>query len=224
MPLKLSSLPLQASLPYELGWEGAGYYRLCRFPLSYLSPGPVHTLAAHRGTEAAEQFKKVIANLGVVSNDPTVVVISRLQLGRAFASSGDRKNAMVDYEDFLNRWKDADSDIPILKAAKSEYAGLKSGCARLPDRAFDRMHEIPLTRVITYVSRLLPLCLTLGVSLLAAPDTRLDPLLHSVEAHYNHAQSLKLDFSETYTVSRRPTQVERGVLFLRKPGKMRRDY
>lgn len=58
----------------------------------------------------------------------------------------------------------------------------------------------------------------------AAPDSRLDPLLHSVETHYNHAQSLKLDFSETYTVSRRPTQIERGTLFLRKPGKMRWDY
>jgi outer membrane lipoprotein carrier protein len=74
------------------------------------------------------------------------------------------------------------------------------------------------------VGKLLPLCLILGFSGLAAPDARLDPLLHSVENHYNHAQSLKLDFSETYSVSRRPTQVERGTLFLRKPGKMRWDY
>jgi hypothetical protein len=26
------------------------------------------------------------------------------------------------YKDFLNHWKDADPDIPILKLAKSEYA------------------------------------------------------------------------------------------------------
>ena len=73
------------------------------------------------------------------------------------------------------------------------------------------------------MSKLLPLWLIplLG---LAAPDARLDPLLHSVENRYNHAQSLKLDFSETYSVARRPTQVERGTLFLRKPGKMRWDY
>ncbi len=74
------------------------------------------------------------------------------------------------------------------------------------------------------MGKLLPLCVIVGVSGFAAPDTRLDPLLHGVENHYNHAQSLKLDFSETYTVSRRPTQVERGTLFLRKPGKMRWDY
>jgi outer membrane lipoprotein carrier protein len=59
---------------------------------------------------------------------------------------------------------------------------------------------------------------------MAGADTRLDPLLHAVENHYNRAQSLKLDFSETYTVARRPAQIERGVLFLRKPGKMRWDY
>jgi len=59
---------------------------------------------------------------------------------------------------------------------------------------------------------------------MAAADTRLDPLLHAVENHYNRAQSLKLEFSETYSVARRPTQVERGTLFLRKPGKMRWDY
>jgi outer membrane lipoprotein carrier protein len=63
-----------------------------------------------------------------------------------------------------------------------------------------------------------------GTGALAAPDTRLDPLLHGVEGHYNRAQSLKLDFSQTYSVARRPVQVERGVLFLRKPGKMRWDY
>lgn len=70
----------------------------------------------------------------------------------------------------------------------------------------------------------MPLWLITGLAGLAAGDARLDPLLHGVENHYNHAQSLKLDFSETYSASRRPTQVERGTLFLRKPGKMRWDY
>lgn len=64
-----------------------------------------------------------------------------------------------------------------------------------------------------------------GVSALAAaPNASLDPLLHGVEQRYNHAQSLKLDFVETYSASRRPTQTERGVLYLRKPGKMRWNY
>ena len=75
-----------------------------------------------------------------------------------------------------------------------------------------------------FVGKLFPLLFLLVLPALPATDARLDPLLHQVESHYNHAQSLKLDFSETYTVPRRPTQVERGTLFLRKPGKMRWDY
>ncbi len=56
----------------------------------------------------------------------------------------------------------------------------------------------------------------------AGPD--LDPTLKAIENRYNHAQSLKLDFSETYVASRRPTQTESGVLYLRKPGRMRWEY
>jgi len=56
----------------------------------------------------------------------------------------------------------------------------------------------------------------------AGPDP--DPVLKAIENRYNHAQSLKLDFSETYIASRRPTQNETGVLYLRKPGRMRWEY
>jgi hypothetical protein len=47
-----------------------------------------------------------------------------LQLGRAFALSGDKTKAKDAYQDFLTLWKDADLDIPILKKAKAEYAKL----------------------------------------------------------------------------------------------------
>ena len=33
--------------------------------------------------------------------------------------------ATVAYQDFLTLWKDADPDVPIFIAAKSEYANLK---------------------------------------------------------------------------------------------------
>jgi outer membrane lipoprotein carrier protein len=52
----------------------------------------------------------------------------------------------------------------------------------------------------------------------------LDVLLHSVEERYNHAQSLKLTFTESYKARRHADQVESGVLTLRKPGRMRWDY
>jgi outer membrane lipoprotein carrier protein len=52
----------------------------------------------------------------------------------------------------------------------------------------------------------------------------LDSLLHSVEARYNHAQSLSLNFTQTYKAQKRLEQVESGVLVLRKPGRMRWEY
>jgi hypothetical protein len=36
-----------------------------------------------------------------------------------------RVRALTAYKDFLTLWKDADSEIPILKQAKSEYAKLQ---------------------------------------------------------------------------------------------------
>jgi eukaryotic-like serine/threonine-protein kinase len=37
---------------------------------------------------------------------------------------GDSAKAKAAYQDFLTLWKDADPDIPILIAAKSEFAKL----------------------------------------------------------------------------------------------------
>ncbi len=37
---------------------------------------------------------------------------------------GDKAKAKHYYEDFLQLWKDADADLPLLIAAKTEYAKL----------------------------------------------------------------------------------------------------
>ena len=54
-----------------------------------------------------------------------IEALAYLQLGRAYAMSGDKDKAKSAYQDFLSIWKDADSDIPILKQAKAEYARLQ---------------------------------------------------------------------------------------------------
>jgi eukaryotic-like serine/threonine-protein kinase len=51
--------------------------------------------------------------------------LAHLQLGRAYAMAGDESKARAAYQDFFALWKDADSDIPILKQAKAEYAKFK---------------------------------------------------------------------------------------------------
>lgn len=58
----------------------------------------------------------------------------------------------------------------------------------------------------------------------AAGPSGLDALLKTIENRYNHSQSLRLDFTESYAGTSRPVQKEWGVLYLRKPGKMRWDY
>jgi len=52
----------------------------------------------------------------------------------------------------------------------------------------------------------------------------LDKLLKTVENRYNRTQSLELDFLESYAGMRRPVASDSGVLYLRKPGRMRWEY
>ena len=81
-------------------------------------------LAAHQGSEAAAEFQKILDHRGIVLNGP-IGALAHLQIGRAFAMQGDTAKARAAYQGFLTLWKDADPDIPILVAAKSEYAKLK---------------------------------------------------------------------------------------------------
>jgi outer membrane lipoprotein carrier protein len=64
----------------------------------------------------------------------------------------------------------------------------------------------------------------LGLAPLPAAASDTDALLKTIEARYNHTQSLRLDFSQSYAGTGRPVQKESGTLWLRKPGRMRWDY
>lgn len=81
-------------------------------------------LAANRGTEAAAEFQKILDHRGIVVSD-AIGALAHLQLGRAYALSGDNSNARSAYQDFLALWNDADPDIPVLKQARAEYAKLQ---------------------------------------------------------------------------------------------------
>ena len=81
-------------------------------------------LAAHQSAAAVTEFQKVLAHRGIVAGDP-IGALAHLELGRSYALSGDKTNAKASYQDFLNLWKDADPDVPILKQAQAEYARLR---------------------------------------------------------------------------------------------------
>jgi tetratricopeptide (TPR) repeat protein/predicted Ser/Thr protein kinase len=106
---------LRAATPYELG-QGGGLYPVYVRGEAYL--------AAHKGSEAAAEFQKIFDQRGVVENEP-IGALAHLGLARAYALQGDTAKARAAYNDFFALWKEADPDIPILVAAKAEYAKLK---------------------------------------------------------------------------------------------------
>jgi eukaryotic-like serine/threonine-protein kinase len=110
---------LQAAGPYELGSVG-------NFTLYPVYVRGEAYLAARQGSEAAAEFQKILDHRAIVLNEP-IGALAHLQIGRAYAMQGYTTKAKAAYQDFLALWKDADPDpdIPILIAAKSEYAKLQ---------------------------------------------------------------------------------------------------
>jgi eukaryotic-like serine/threonine-protein kinase len=113
---------LEDALPYDLA-----------FPQPQFSEGgllyPPYVrgqayLALRQGQQAATEFQKLIDHRTIVQNNP-LGSLTHLQIGRAYAMQGDTAKAKAAYNDFLTLWKDADPDIPIFIAAKSEYARLR---------------------------------------------------------------------------------------------------
>ena len=113
---------LQVTAPYELGepyplFQAGGYlYPVYVRAQSYL--------LLHRGAAAATEFQRILDHRSIVMNCP-LGALARLGLARAYALQGHTAKSRTAYQDFFTLWKEADSDIPILRAAKAEYAKLQ---------------------------------------------------------------------------------------------------
>ena len=122
---------LRAASPIEWGQIQFIANLSCLYP-TYIR-GEAY-LAAGQGKEAAAEFQKILDHSGIVWNCWTGA-LARLGVARANAlqartsqgadADAARVRALAAYKDFLTLWKDADPDIPILKAAKAEYAKLQ---------------------------------------------------------------------------------------------------
>ena len=122
---------LQAASPIELGQIAFVTNISCLYPV-YVR-GEAY-LAAGQGSAAAAEFQKILDHSGIVWNCWTGALahlgVARANALQARTSQGAdadaaRVRALAAYKDFLTLWKDADPDIPILIAAKSEYAKLQ---------------------------------------------------------------------------------------------------
>src|ERR1043166_3238302 len=119
---------LERTRPYEMGAASPD-----RMYPAYLR-GQAYLLAGD-GTAAVGEVEKGL-------NPPRIVLnshlgpLARLGLARArmlearsahapAVANASRAKALTAYRDFLNLWKDADPEVPILKQAKAEYAKLQ---------------------------------------------------------------------------------------------------
>jgi tetratricopeptide (TPR) repeat protein len=114
---------LQVSVPYEMGSPRSsqtGFFGSL-YPVFFRGEA---LLAAHKGTEAANEFQKILSHRGITIGDP-VLVLAHVGLARAYALSGEPAKARAQYEEFFALWKNADPDCPILQRATAEYRNLR---------------------------------------------------------------------------------------------------
>ena len=122
---------LQAATPVELGQIQFLVNASCLYP-AYVR-GEAY-LAAGQGSAAAVEFQKILDHNGMVWNCWTgalahlgVARSNAMEAKTARGADADaaRVRALGAYKRFLDLWKDADPDIPILKQANVEYAKLQ---------------------------------------------------------------------------------------------------
>ena len=92
------------------------------FPYAVYIRGHANLAIPHVDAARAD-FQEILDHRGAVGNS-LVGALAHVGLARPSGLQGDTTKAKAAYQDFLTLWKDADPDIPILIAAKGEYAKL----------------------------------------------------------------------------------------------------
>ena len=103
--------------------DGAAVYGRTNFGVLYVRG--ITYLKAGRGTEAAQEFQKML-DLKAQHGPDAIIPLAQLGLARAYSLESDNVRSRVAYQDFLAAWKDADPDLPVLKQAKYEYERIKA--------------------------------------------------------------------------------------------------
>jgi eukaryotic-like serine/threonine-protein kinase len=114
---------LQIASPYDLGLPQSSFFGFFGAMYPVYVRGEAY-LALHQGAQAAAEFQKIVDHRGIVISDP-VGALAHLELGRAYVMAGDEVKGKAAYREFLELWKDGDSNLPVLKQAKLEYAQLR---------------------------------------------------------------------------------------------------
>jgi DNA-binding winged helix-turn-helix (wHTH) protein/Flp pilus assembly protein TadD len=102
---------LSPALPYDLRTYDIPYLRGAAW------------LAAGDGAHAAAEFRKVLDHPGVEAVS-VHYPLARLGLARALTLAHEPTAARLAYSQFLDEWKNADAEMPLLDAARAELARL----------------------------------------------------------------------------------------------------
>jgi len=81
-------------------------------------------LQNHQPQEAEREFQSAMKLKNDGWQNPSCW-LSQLYLARAYAMESDTVKARAAYQDFFATWKDADPELPLLSAARAEYAKLQ---------------------------------------------------------------------------------------------------
>jgi tetratricopeptide (TPR) repeat protein len=98
------------AVPYELGQYAA------------LLPVYVRAISLAKAGDAqaaGREFQHVLDNRGVDPTSP-LLPLSHLGLARTHSMAHQMNESCTEYQEFFREWKDADPDVPILRAARSE--------------------------------------------------------------------------------------------------------
>jgi tetratricopeptide (TPR) repeat protein len=111
---------LASASPYERAYLEVIYLR----GLAYLQ--------MNKGADAVDEFRKITDHKGASWASAwrypwwgQLYSLSWLGVARGSAVAGDVVNAQKAFQQFFESWKDAGTDIPILRQAKTEYARLR---------------------------------------------------------------------------------------------------
>ncbi len=124
MPLGKGFVALAAGQPREAVEDArsAKPYE-ANFPSTYLQG--LAYLQLHDASQAASAFRSAMQSPGGnLTTGGLFYAQAQLGLARAYVMGGDKANAKKAYEEFFQTWKNADADLPMLVAAKKEYASL----------------------------------------------------------------------------------------------------
>ena len=110
------------SVAYELGDHEDRTLTTAMYPVFVRAQA---YLGAGDGQSAAIEFQKIIDHSGITLNRP-IGALAHLGLARAYVTQGETVKARAAYRDFLELWKGADPNIPVLKQAKAENAKLRN--------------------------------------------------------------------------------------------------